>query len=268
MSRRIALAPHRWHVQETGKGPTVLLLPGSGSSVHTWRDLIPKLAETFHVVALDLPGQGFTTSPGGSRSGLAEMALDVAALVKSEGWDVSAIISHSAGSAIALAMVKHVKVGKIVGINPALDTFKGVAGWLFPLLARALAVNPLTASLFTFSATPKRSRGLIDGTGSRLDEAGYGFYARLMKDRAHVNGALNMMARWSLDPLLAEFPSIETPCLFITGDRDKAVPPDVANRAARALLAAKVVTMPGFGHLVHEETPDQVFDEIARFLAQ
>jgi len=45
------------------KAPTVLLLHGFPTSSHMYRDLIPALADRYHVVALDLPGFGFTDAP-------------------------------------------------------------------------------------------------------------------------------------------------------------------------------------------------------------
>jgi pimeloyl-ACP methyl ester carboxylesterase len=44
-------------------GPTVLLLHGWPSSSHMFRDLIPKLADRFHVVAPDYPGFGYSSQP-------------------------------------------------------------------------------------------------------------------------------------------------------------------------------------------------------------
>jgi pimeloyl-ACP methyl ester carboxylesterase len=47
----------------TSASPTILLLHGFPSSSHMFRDLIPKLADRFHVIAPDLPGFGFTETP-------------------------------------------------------------------------------------------------------------------------------------------------------------------------------------------------------------
>lgn len=267
-SRRIALAPHRWHVQETGSGPTLLLLPGAGASVHTWRALIPQLAETYHVIVLDLPGQGFTQSPNATRSGLDETVDDIVALLSSENWNPAAIIGHSAGAAIALRLSQQLGVPKVVGINPALDHFEGVAGWLFPMLAKLLALNPFTANFFAFGATPSRARRLIKGTGSTISEEGLAYYTRLIGDRAHVNGALQMMARWDLSDLLVDLPNITADVLFLTGTKDQAVPPNVADRAAASLPNATVRTLDGLGHLAHEEDPARVLAEIKPFLAK
>ena len=44
-------------------GPTVLLLHGFPTSSHMFRDLIPLLADNYHVIAPDLPGFGFSDAP-------------------------------------------------------------------------------------------------------------------------------------------------------------------------------------------------------------
>ncbi len=268
LSRRIDRPPHRWHVQEAGDGPTVLLLPGAGSSVHTWRDLIPSLAESAHVVALDLPGHGFTASPAGPHSGLDEMAAAIVDLAAAERWRPVLIVGHSAGAAIALRMSQMTMVPRIIGINPALDNFQGVAGWLFPLLARLLAVNPLTARLFTLGASEARARRLIEGTGSHLSDEGYWYYQKLTADRDHVNGALNMMARWSLQKLISDLPGINSKCLFLIGDQDSAVPPRVGENAAKRMPRAKARVFEGLGHLLHEEDPQQLTELILEFMQE
>jgi pimeloyl-ACP methyl ester carboxylesterase len=43
--------------------PTVLLLHGFPTSSHMYRELIPALADRYHVIAPDLPGFGFTDAP-------------------------------------------------------------------------------------------------------------------------------------------------------------------------------------------------------------
>ena len=45
------------------KAPAVLLLHGFPTSSHMYRELIPALADRYHVVAPDLPGFGFTEAP-------------------------------------------------------------------------------------------------------------------------------------------------------------------------------------------------------------
>lgn len=272
LSRRVACRPHRWHVQETGTGPTILLIHGAGGATHSWRDVMPILAKQAHVVAIDLPGQGFTQAGTRARSGLNPTAADIAALCAQEGWSPAAIVGHSAGAAIALRLSQTLLSPRghppdVIGINPALGKFEGVAGWLFPVLAKALALNPLTPWLFTMGgASERRARQLIEGTGSHLTPDGYRLYSRLMGNRSHVAGTLQMMASWVLDGLIADLPNIAARCLFLAAENDRAVPVRVAERAGDAIPDATVDTLPGLGHLAHEEAPDLVAGRILGFV--
>ena len=268
-SRLVVSRPHRWHVQQTGVGPSILLIHGAGGATHSWRDVMPILARQFHVIAVDLPGQGFTQMGGRQRCNLRHMAEDLSHLVRAENWQLTALIGHSAGAAIALEMAATPPFSTmpIVGINPALGNFKGVAGWLFPFMAKVLAMNPLTARIFAAtSSAPGRVARLVEGTGSHLDAQGLALYQRLASDRVHVDATLAMMSQWSLDALLRRLGQINNPTLFFAADLDKAVPPETATLAASQMPNARVLSLPGLGHLAHEEAPELVADQILEFL--
>ncbi|MCU4652338.1 alpha/beta fold hydrolase [Roseibacterium sp. SDUM158016] len=267
-SRIVASAPHRWHVQIEGTGPDMLLLHGAGASAHSWHRLMPRLDERFRLIAPDLPGHGWTRSPRG-RSGLPQVARDIAALMTEIGASPRVIVGHSAGGAIALEIARQglMELDRIVVINGALEDFKGPAGVLFPIMARVLAVNPFTGLFLSRGGSTAQVRSLIGATGTDLDEAALSHYARLIARREHVDGTLAMMAQWSLRELNASLPGISVPTLFLHGDRDQAVRIDVAERAAAAMPDARLVTLKGIGHLAQEEAPDLVADEILRFTA-
>jgi magnesium chelatase accessory protein len=258
-------------VQEAGPGPgapLILLLHGVGASTHTWRDVLPLLAETANVVAVDLPGQGFSTGSA-VRMRLDTMAEDVARLIETEGWRPSALVGHSAGAAIALRVSQ--KIGppvKVLGINPALEGFSGSAEWLFPAIAKLLALNPFTANMFSFAANRMQTTQIIKATGSKIDAEGLSYYTRLMQDRAHVNGALQMMAAWSLTALQRDLPEIAADTLFLTGSEDGTIPPEVATRAAERMPVARVEILEGLGHLAQEEAPKIIASRALRFLEE
>lgn len=254
-SRRVLCRPHRWHVQEHGQGDTILLIHGAGGATQSFRHLFPLLAQDHHVIAVDLPGQGFSQLGAQQRCGLDHMAEDLLALIRQEGWAPDRIVAHSAGVAIALRLCElglRPRNG-IVGINAALGNFKGVAGWLFPIMAKTLAATPFSASLFAATTTRNSVRNLINGTGSQLQPQGLDLYYRLARDRKHVDGTLSMMAQWSLDGLLSRLGKIDTPVHLITGLNDKAVPPQVSRDAVQILPNARLTELPDLGHLAHEE---------------
>ncbi len=255
-SRFIDCAPHRWHVQEAGAGPVTLLLHGAGGATQSWRSLFPILQDTRHVIALDLPGQGFTRLGNRQRCGVEKMAADVTTLCRQEGWTPDLIVGHSAGAALALEMTRIDPDVHVIGINAALGKFEGVAGWLFPALAKVLALTPFIPDLFASTASsPTSIRRLIEGTGSRIDEEGLDLYRRLITDRNHVDATLSMMAQWDLSDLLRDLPKHPGKVTLIAGAEDKTVPPDVSEKASKRLPNASFHLLRGVGHLAHEEDP-------------
>jgi len=268
-SRFVLHRPHRWHIQEAGTGPTLLLLQGAGGATQSWRGLFPLLAQNHHVIAIDLPGQGFSQSGARHRLGLRTMAEDLDALIAAEGWSLDAIIGHSAGVALALqlALTAGMDQTKIVGINGALSTFKGVAGFMFPVMAKVLSATPFTADLFAATASsPQSVARLIGNTGSTLPPSDLTFYQRLVKDRSHVDGTLAMMAQWELEPLLANLPKLQMPTLLLAAENDRAVPPETSRKAAAQMPNASFELVPKLGHLMHEEDPDLICARIKAFL--
>jgi len=269
-SRVVPCKPHRWHVQSVGSGRDVLLIHGAGASCHSWARLAPLLAQSCRVIMVDLPGHGFTRSPKG-RSRLPDVAADLGALAKQEGWSPRMLIGHSAGAAIALEMVRQGQAAPdgVVVINGALEDFDGPAGWLFPIMAKMLALNPFTGFLISQGRSgAAQVRRLIASTGSNLDDEALALYSRLIQRKSHVDGTLAMMAQWSLEALTRALPDLAVPTLFIHGDMDGAVPVRLARRAAEAMPHAELIVLPGVGHLAQEEQPHQVANDIFRFCAK
>ncbi|MBD3763494.1 MAG: alpha/beta fold hydrolase [Rhodobacterales bacterium] len=268
--RSVRAGAHRWWVIDTGphEAPAVLLLHGLGASGHSFARLIPALAEGFRVIVPDLPGQGCTRAGAPGRLGLDPMAEDLLALCTALGAPPQAVVGHSAGAALALRLAEMTPLRAVVGINAALGTFDGAAGWVFPLMARALSVAPFAAhAAAALWGRPSAVDRLLRDTGSQVDSAFRAAYLRLVQDPAHVAGALGMMAAWRLEPLLDRMGAIDVPVLLIAGGRDRAVPPEVSQAAAARLPGAQALLLPDLGHLAQEEAADGLADRILPWLA-
>jgi magnesium chelatase accessory protein len=259
-SRFIRAGGLRWHVQVLGpeiglQRPTILLLHGTGASTHSWRDLAPILAERFTVIAPDLPGHGFTEHPAAAQMDSAGMARLVAALIRALNAQPTLVVGHSAGAAIGARMMlaKLLRPVPMVSLNGALSPMAGAEGTLYPIAARLLANTPVVPWVFAMQARrPGAVDRLLTATGSSIDADGRKFYARLIARPGHVAGALRMMSRWDLDIDLA---ALHVPVTLVVGDRDGMVPPEEGARLAARLPQARVVMLPGLGHLAHEEQP-------------
>lgn len=267
-SRFVTAGGLTWHVQEMGEGPVILLLHGTGAATHSWRGLMPLLARRHRVIAMDLPGHGFTRGRPAGGLTLPGMAKAVAALLAMLDAAPAQIIGHSAGAAIALRMVRDgTAAERVIGLGPALMPFPGVFAPLLQTLARALVVNPLVPRLFaaTTRGAGDTKRFLVRSTGSHIDAEGLACYAKLIGNSHHCRGALEMMAGWDLPGLQRDLPRIAAPVLLIHGARDSAVPTSAVEKASKLLPHASMTLLAGLGHLAHEERPDLVAEAIGMF---
>jgi len=126
-------------------------------------------------------------------------------------------------------------------------------------------LNPLAPRVFAWAADEAAVANLLRGTGSKIGRRGVNLYTRLLRNPAHVTGALGMMAKWDLTDLSRELPGLKAKVLLIVGQDDKAVPPRGADEIAAEIPDAVVESISRAGHLAHEERPDEVFELILHY---
>ena len=259
-SRFLQAGGVRWHVQVMGSGPVMLLIHGTGASTHSWRDCAPLLAKDYTVVVPDLPGHGFSIATKQSQLSLPGMARGLAELIKALELPPVFVAGHSAGAAVGLRMILDGQIAPkvMISVNGAIMPFTGLPAVVFPPLAKLLFMNPMASWVATrIAAGPDAVDRTLQGTGSRLDARGLGLYTTLFRNRRHVEATLGMMARWNLAPFAHDLPKLKVPLVLIVAGNDLAVPPSRAMAVTKYIPQAKIMTVPGLGHLAHEEDPAQ-----------
>ena len=260
-SRAVVSDALEWHVQICGRGPTLVLLHGTGSSAHTWADLLPALARFATIVAPDLPGHGYTKGASLASLTLPGVAASLDKLLATLGvgppvWAVG----HSAGAALALRWALDSAVGPraILGFNPSLiappAAYTKALGPLITPLATSAPVAMLLASI---ASRTKLVSSLLESTRSRIPEIQRQRYATLFRESSHIRGAMGLMAAADLAAIQAQGRMLKIPLAFVVGANDKWVP----ERPLRATIerrfpAASVQSWAG-GHLLHEEEPER-----------
>jgi magnesium chelatase accessory protein len=272
-SRFVTAGGLRWHLQQwpgpQPGAPQLLLLHGTGASTHSWRGLAPLLAQRLGVVAVDLPGHGFSAAAPAGSAGMRGMAAGITALLRAIDIAPLCIVGHSAGAAIAVTMALAAVAGApggpatIIGLNAALLPLRGLAGSIFSPAAKLLALNPLVPHFFAWHATDRMVlQRLLASTGSRLDDEGVVLYRRLIGSPAHVAGALAMMAQWDLPALALELPRLRTTLHLVVAANDGTIPPADASRVQALVPGTRTTVLAGLGHLAHEERPQQIAELI------
>jgi len=272
-SRLLALRGVRWHVQDVGHGPIVLLLHGTAGSTHQWGDVIPQLTAHARVIAPDLPGHAFTQVPQGLRRdvfSLGGMARAVAELCEALDVRPTLIAGHSAGAAVALRMALDglVTPSALVGFNPALvPPPEAYVALIAPFLA------PVVESRLVGSGAAwlARQTGLIDrmlgSSGSTLTEPQRAIYRELCAHEAHVAAALAMMSRWDIPTLLRDAAALTVPFMAYAGARDRWVPVRQLEPVIARIPTATFEVINEAGHLIPDEVPGVVVSAILHALS-
>lgn len=262
----------RWEPPFTG-APWVVLVHGTGAATHSWRGLAPLLAQRAGVIAVDLPGHGFSSAAAPEAASMVAIARALRVLLRQQAVDASVLVGHSAGAAIAVQMAldEPATHPALVSINGALMPLAGVAGALATPLTRLLGrqpLAPLVPRLFAWSTSSSVVlQGLLASTGSVIDADGRRLYGRLLASPAHVAGALAMMAQWDLPALASTLPRLQPPLHLLAGSRDRTVSPQQAAQLAALLPGAVLHRLDGLGHLAHEEAPAAVASLIIPILS-
>jgi len=268
-SRFLRASGHRWHLQRWGQGPRVLLVHGTGASTHSFAELAGILADHAELLLLDLPGHGFTQTPALKTISLQTVSEDIASLLRAEKFAPDVIIGHSAGAAVAhqLVLSEGFTPGLVISINGAFRSFPGIAKLIAPTLAKALYFNPLASMAIARSMASEDSvERLVAQIGSHLPHQNVQLYTRLLRYPGHISGALAMMSGWALEGMEAALVRSPVPSVFVVGENDRAVAPQVSADLADGMVGGSIVRIPNAGHLVHEEEPALVAETILRVL--
>ncbi|WP_280377238.1 alpha/beta fold hydrolase [Nocardia wallacei] len=249
------------HYKRAGAGPPVLLLHGSGSSLHHFDKVAAALSSSFDVIRLDLPGFGLT-GPRRDRDYRIRTYVDtVAGFLDSLDVTEVSLVGNSLGGNIAwnFALDHPRRVQRLVLVNAT-----GYPGKSLPLGLR-LARNPVTRVLMrhlvTRSATARNLRSTVGaGAASIVDDAMvdrvYAMLTREGNQQAFIDFANTEQADRT-----AEITQIAVPTLVLrSGGMD-------AQHFARDIPGSQEAVYDGGGHLLPEEAPGWVADQVRQFLS-
>ena len=256
----------RVHYRDEGAGPPLLLLHGTGASLHTWDAWAAALAPKYRVVRMDLPGFGLT---GPSRAGDYSAAAYVAfleAFRKAMGLSNFALAGNSLGGQVAwnYAVAHPDVVTDLILVDAA--GFKIENPALVFRLARIPLLSKLLAAL---DPGPMVRKSLRDAYGdpSKVTPEVVERYRRLAL-RAGNRDAFVARAQQPEPDRTATLPGIRARTLLLWGDKDRLIPVSNAQRFAQAIPGAQLIVYQGVGHVPMEEIGERSAADVDAFLSR
>jgi pimeloyl-ACP methyl ester carboxylesterase len=240
-------------VHDSGRaraGAPVVLVHGVGGHARQWPPEVLDVGPR-RVIAVDLPGHGSSASAAErSVGGYARAVVD---LLDSLDIPAAIVAGHSMGGAIALTL--------------GLDAPGRIAGLVLVATGARLRCTPvLLEDTARPELLPRTARAMAESSfGRNASEAIKETFTREMA--ATPPGLLHAgFSACDAFDVMDRLGEIRAPALVVCGDDDRLTPPKYSQKLATSIPAARLVVVPGAGHMVMVEEPALVARAMAEFL--
>ncbi|WP_330632178.1 alpha/beta fold hydrolase [Halocatena halophila] len=273
--RQLELGTHCLSYLEAGDpdAPSIVLCHGGGfdAAMVSWRSIIPRLAETHHVIAPDWPGFGESASPPFEPS--LDFYVETLGNVREQlTLDAPVLCGVSMGGAIAIgdALANPEQVRKLIAID-SYGLGSAVPGGhlsttlvhtpAFDWLWSAIAQNrQLAAASVRFAVHPaNRSEALLEDVLTELKRSDATKAWQSVQRKELRGGTLQTDYRDRLGEL-------SMPVCYVHGEEDRLVPVDWSRRAHRLTPESELTVFSPCGHWTPRERPDSLIETLESFL--
>lgn len=258
----VGLREHRIAYREQGTGPPIVFLHGWPLDSREFDRQLDGLSDAFRVVAWDAPGAGGSTDPAEGAS-LSDWADWLAEFVEMLGLAPTHVAGLSWGGGLALAFAhRHPSMVR------SLVLMSAYAGWAGSLPAeevrRRLELTIRNTRRPPAEWVPELMTTLLPPASAGHLEAELG----AMLSGRHPEATRVAIAAFAEADLRPALGSIEAPTLMIYGTEDVRSPREVWEPIRDALPNARLVLVPGVGHMVDMQAPERCNAEIRAFLEE
>jgi pimeloyl-ACP methyl ester carboxylesterase len=252
------------HYLERGSGFPVVLVHGWGASTFSFRHTIEALAGRYRVIAVDLPGFGYSErDPRLEYSNTAAVEV-LREFLRRLGVEHAVFIGHSMGGAIVqrLAVAAPDLVERLVLVSSP-----SAGERLAPPMARAvepivrLIQGVVTARPTLFRRMARRTTYDPDFVSNYVMEC----YMRPLRLPGSAAVVRRMMRDAAKDKPV-DVTAIAAPTLLIWGEADRIVPLKQGERLHERIRGSRLEVVDGTGHLPLEEQPEATNRLILEFL--
>lgn len=263
-------ATGRIHYRDLGpkNAPVLVLVHGTGASLHTWAPWVARLTPAYRIVTLDLPAHGLTGATPSADYSRTGMVAAIHAVVTHLGLELFALGGNSMGGemSMAYALAHPDKVRALILVDTAGYHPPEMQDRDAPLAFRLASVPGLRPVLTKL--TPRWV--IADSLSSVVVDQGvvtkalvdrYWTLMRLEGSRAALMQHFAGLPRPSL-PVEA----LDMPTLIQWGDSDRLIPLAAGKALERAMPNARLIVYEDAGHIPMKEIPAPTAADARAFL--
>jgi pimeloyl-ACP methyl ester carboxylesterase len=270
----IAVDGFKVHLRDEGPredASPIVLLHGTGSSLHAWDGWVAALKSRRRVIRYDLAGFGLTgPSPDGTYSLDHDVRLLVAILDKL-GIERCVLAGNSLGGAIAwrAALAHPARVEKLIlvdagGYPPHATSIP--LGFRLARLSRLPLAATILEHILPRSLVAQGFRSIY-GDPSKVTQEQIDRSLELTQRAGNRRALLARAAQRRTGIFAERIPELKLPTLILWGGRDRLIPPDDAERFHRDIAGSTLAIFEDLGHAPEEEDPARTVAAVKRFLA-
>ncbi len=268
LGKTLLAAGHQTNYHESGEGPPLFLLHGSGPGVSGWSNwakTMPAFSDQWRVIVPDIAGFGFTEFKEGTKYDIKLWVNHLVSIMDALGIEKASFVGNSFGGAVAigLAVFAPERVDKLVLLGTPAGEFEQTPGlrgaWEYePSLEnmRKLMENfPYDKNLIT--------EELVEGRYQASIRAGAQEALRKLIPKPNEDGPT----------IVRGFPAsalekITAPTLVVHGREDRVVPPQCGLLIANTVPNADLHLFGQCGHWVQSEQAQRFVTLVRSFLAE
>lgn len=258
------------HVSDEGTDNSnipIILIHGTGASLHTWDGWVSELKNERRVIRFDLPGFGLTGPEPENNYTIEQYTNYVVGILDNLGVSKAIIAGNSLGGYIAWATAIRYpnRVSKLVLVDASGYPYEAES---VPI-AFKLSQNKL-AKLLLRNFIPKfvirKSVENVYGTPSLVtDELVNRYYELTLREgnRAAIKERFIQTQPGNLRQFL---PDLSVPTLILWGAKDKLIPLKIGKRFKKDIPNSTLIIFDELGHVPHEEAPQKTVLPVLKFL--
>lgn len=254
------------HYRVEGTGPALVLIHGTGASLHTWDGWVDELKDDFTIYRLDLPAFGLTGPTMDRDYSMDNYVEFIHAFTQHVGLDSFAVGGNSLGGSIAwLYTVAHPKrVSQLILVDTGGYPSKKPS----TALAFKIARNPILGKLM-LHITPKSfiRKNLIQvyGDPTKVKDEVVDRYHDMTLRKGNRHAFIDRTHTKTKNQS-AEIKNISCPTLILWGAKDTWILPENAHKFQKDISNSDLIIYPEAGHVPMEEIPIKSANDVKKWL--